>query len=42
MAKQTKGAHVGKITFGKRRVGKHKKSTSPKDKSVKPYKGQGK
>lgn len=30
-----------KLTFGKRKVGKHKKRNSPKDKKVKPYKGQG-
>ena len=30
-----------KMTFGKRREGKHKKSNGPKDKRVKKYKGQG-
>lgn len=31
-----------KITFGSRRVGKHKKTSSPKDKAVKKkYRGQG-
>lgn len=31
-----------KTTFGKRRKGEAKKSRGPKDKNVKPYKGQGK
>ena len=32
---------AAKITFGKRREGKHKKASSPKDSRVKKYKGQG-
>ena len=32
---------AAKITFGKRREGKHRKSNSPKDSRVKKYKGQG-
>ena len=31
-----------KIQFGKKKVGKAKKSRGPKDKKVKAYKGQGK
>lgn len=30
-----------KITFGKRRNGKHKKFSSPKDKPVSKYRAQG-
>ena len=30
-----------KVSFGTRRIGKHKKFTSPKDKPVKEYRGQG-
>jgi len=30
-----------KITFGKRKGGKAKKTTGPKDKPTKPYGGQG-
>ncbi len=30
-----------KITFGKRKVGKHRKRYGPKDCKPKPYKGQG-
>jgi hypothetical protein len=41
MKKQTKGANVGKITFGKRRKGKHSKTRGPKDKPVSKYRGQG-
>jgi hypothetical protein len=45
MAKKTKssigGQHVGKISFGKRRPGKHAKTRGPKDKQVKAYQGQG-
>jgi hypothetical protein len=46
MAKKTKsaigaGQHVGKISFGKRRPGKHAKTHGPKDKQVKAYRGQG-
>jgi hypothetical protein len=31
-----------KISFGKRRVGKYKKSNGPKEAPTKRYKGQGK
>jgi hypothetical protein len=44
MAKKTKsaiGQKVGKISFGKRRPGKHAKTRSPQDKQVKAYRGQG-
>lgn len=41
MAKGSKSSDSRKITFGKRRVGKAKKSRGPKDKNVSPYKGQG-
>jgi hypothetical protein len=30
-----------KLTFGKRREGKHQKSFGPKHKGIKKYKGQG-
>lgn len=42
MAKGSKSTDARKITFGKRRVGKAKKSKGPKDKSTSEYKGQGK
>ncbi len=37
MAKLTNG----KQTFGKRKCGKYKKTSGPKDKAVKPYARQG-
>lgn len=40
-----KGKSLGesrKITFGKRKGGKAKKSSGPKDKKVSKYRGQGK
>lgn len=42
--KKTKGVNgpVAKISFGKRREGKHQKSYGPKDSKPKQYKGQGK
>lgn len=40
MAKK-KSENVGKISFGKKRTGVAKKSRGPKDKPVKPYRGQG-
>ena len=40
MAKQTKATNT-KLTFGKRKVGKYKKRSGPKDKPVKPYRKQG-
>jgi len=39
MAKLT---NSNKITFGKRKCGKAKKSSGPKDKKVSKYRGQGK
>lgn len=41
MAKGSKSSDSRKITFGKRRVGKAKKSRGPKDKNVSSYRGQG-
>lgn len=38
MAKLT---NSGKTSFGKRKTGKYKKTSSPKDKPVKPYVRQG-
>lgn len=38
-AKSTTGAQ--KISFGKRRNGKPRKTKGPKDKHRKPYRGQG-
>jgi hypothetical protein len=40
MAKQAKTSSV-KLTFGKRKVGRHKKRSGPKDKAVKVYNKQG-
>ena len=37
--KSSTGSH--KVTFGKKRQGKFKKSFGPKDQKPKPYKGQG-
>lgn len=39
MAKVSNG---NKLTFGKRKCGKYKKTAGPKDKPVKPYNKQGK
>lgn len=40
--KKGKGASEStKVVFGKRREGKHQKSSGPKDGKVKKYKGQG-
>jgi hypothetical protein len=42
MAKAKGGAkEAHKITFGKRKKGKAKKSRGPKDKKVSKYRGQG-
>jgi hypothetical protein len=42
MAKGSKsGAHVGKISFGKRRKGVAKKNYGPKEQKPKNYRGQG-
>jgi hypothetical protein len=40
MAKSSKGDN-NKVTFGKRRNGKYKKSNGPKEKPTKPNRGQG-
>lgn len=40
MARQAKVQNM-KTTFGKRKVGKYKKRSGPKDKPVKPYNKQG-
>jgi hypothetical protein len=40
MAKSTTPSN--KISFGKRKCGKYKKSSGPKDKSVSKYRAQGK
>lgn len=37
-----KAISSNKLTFGKRKGGKAKKTKGPKDKPTKPYKGQGK
>jgi len=41
--KKTKGSTGSsiKVTFGKRREGKHSKSKGPKERKEKKYKGQG-
>lgn len=39
--KASKAAESRKVTFGKRRNGKHKKFRSPKDKPVSKYRSQG-
>lgn len=40
MAK-AKAGESRKITFGKRRSGRHRKTSTPKDKNVSKYRGQG-
>jgi hypothetical protein len=40
--KKSGNAPVAKVSFGKRREGKHQKSHGPKDSKPKQYKGQGK
>jgi hypothetical protein len=42
MAKGKGGAGNHKVSFGKRKGGKAKKSNGPKDKPTKKYRGQGK
>lgn len=37
-----KGTIANKVSFGKRKGGKAKKSKGPKDKPISKYKGQGK
>lgn len=39
--KASKAAESRKVTFGKRRKGKHQKTRSPKDKPVSKYVSQG-
>ena len=41
MAKQKASSEAKKIVFGVRRKGKHSKTSSPKDKQTKKYRGQG-
>ena len=42
MANKTKtNAHVGKVSFGSKRVGKAKKKFGPKAEKPKKYRGQG-
>jgi len=41
MAKGSKGGDVRKVTFGKKRKGKAKKSFNKHDHSEKNYRGQG-
>ena len=41
MKKEKGKTSSSKVTFGKRREGKHKKSNGPKEKREKKYKGQG-
>lgn len=38
---KTGSTPVAKISFGKRREGKHRKTRRPKDSKLKSYKGQG-
>ena len=42
MAKAKSASNSQKISFGKRKGGKASKTSGPKDKPVKPYRGQGK
>jgi hypothetical protein len=42
MAKVKSSGESRKISFGKRKGGKAKKSSGPKDKKVSKYRGQGK
>ena len=42
MAKAKSAGSTQKISFGKRRVGKYKKSNGPKEAPTKKYRGQGK
>ena len=41
MAKQKSVGSSQKVTFGKRRLGKYKKSTGPKEAPTKKSRGQG-
>ena len=40
MKKEKAKSSTAKITFGKRREGKHKKFSGPKERGVKKYKGR--
>ena len=42
MAKNNKSGGSVKVSFGKRKGNKARKSSGPKDKPTKPYRGQGK
>lgn len=42
MAKSKSSGESRKITFGKRKCGKAKKSSGPKERKVSKYRGQGK
>lgn len=42
MAKSKSAGSSKKVSFGKRRVGKYKKSNGPKEAPTKKYVGQGK
>lgn len=42
MAKAKSSGEARKVSFGKRKEGKAKKSSGPKDKKVSKYRGQGK
>jgi len=42
VAKSKSSGEARKISFGKRKGGKAKKSSGPKDKKVSKYRGQGK
>lgn len=42
MAKSKGGSDRQKVTFGKRKGGKAAKTSGPKDKNKKAYRGQGK
>jgi hypothetical protein len=37
-----KVSNENKVSFGRRKTGKYKKTSGPKDKAVKPYNKQGK
>lgn len=41
MAKPSKAGSSNKVSFGKRRIGKYKKSYGPKSQKPKRYVGQG-
>lgn len=41
MAKSKSSTEAKKVVFGVRRKGKHSKTSSPKDKQTKKYRGQG-